>query len=299
MQALDKYGKLMYLVRALRLEQWIKNFFIFLPVIFGGKLFEYPANLYAMVAFLLFSIAASSVYIINDILDVEEDRAHPAKRFRPVASGGLSKNEAYTVAALLAVTAIIAAFLFNELFGVLIVIYMFLNYLYSRLFKHEVIFDVFFIGAFFLLRIIAGSVVAGVQMSHWIIFMTVLLALFLGFNKRRQELLIFNQEGFKQRRVLANYNLYFIDQIISVLTASIVVVYMLYAVDLETMRRVGNKHLIYSIPFVYYGIFRYLYLIHKLKKEGDPIRILLADVRMQINLVIWLFVCISVIYFKF
>jgi hypothetical protein len=141
-------------------------------------------------------------------------------------------------------------------------------------------------GAFFLLRIIAGSIVANVQMSHWIIFMTVLLALFLGFNKRRQELIMLGKEAIHHRRTLTQYNIYFIDQMVLVITSSIVVCYMLYTVDPATITRFGNSHLMYSIPFVYYGVFRYLYLIHKLIKAGDPTRILIADKKMQLNLVL-------------
>jgi len=148
-----------------------------------------------------------------------------------------------------------------------------------------------------LLRIIAGSIVANIQMSHWIIFMTVLLALFLGFNKRRQELSMLGKEAIHHRHALTQYNIYFIDQIVLVITSSIVVCYMLYTVDARTIKEFSTNHLMYSIPFVYYGIFRYLYLIHKIKKEGDPTRILLSDRMMRINIALWIGVCIVVIYF--
>jgi 4-hydroxybenzoate polyprenyltransferase len=145
----------------------------------------------------------------------------------------------------------------------------------------------------------AGSIIAGVQMSHWLIFMTVLLALFLGFNKRRQELRLVEHESISHRAVLTKYSAYFIDQMIAVITSSIVVVYMLYAVDNKTISFFGTDHLIYTIPFVYYGIFRYLYLVHKVyKDEEDPTEILFADTKMQLNLILWLTVCVAVIYFK-
>ncbi|MCX5700293.1 MAG: decaprenyl-phosphate phosphoribosyltransferase [Candidatus Omnitrophica bacterium] len=289
--------KIKYLFFALRPKQWIKNFFIFLPLIFGKKLFVYPTNLKTIIAFFLFSITSSVVYLINDIIDIEKDKFHPTKRLRPIASGKLMTREAWAVAAILGAMSIAFSFQLNIYFGMIIITYLALNVLYSKLLKDVVIIDVFCIGVFFLLRIIAGSIVANVQMSHWIIFTTVLLALFLGFNKRRQELSMLGKKATYHRHTLMQYNSYFIDQMVFVITSSIVVCYMLYTVDPATIARFGTSHLMYSIPFVYYGIFRYLYLIHKLKKEGDPTRILIADKVMQLNLAIWFLVCIAVIYF--
>lgn len=286
-----------YLFFALRPKQWIKNFFIFLPLVFGQKLFVHPNNLKAVVAFLLFSITSSVVYLINDIVDVEKDKLHPTKRLRPIASGKLMVREAWIAAIILGTMGIACSFLLDIYFGMVVVAYIAFNFLYSKMLKDAVIIDVFCIGVFFLLRIIAGSIVAKVQMSHWIIFMTVLLALFLGFNKRRQELIMLGKSAAHHRLALNQYNTYFIDQMILVITSSLVVCYALYTVDSETVKKFESTHLIYSIPFVYYGIFRYLYLIHKLKKEGDPTRILLSDKKMQLNLVIWLLVCVAVVYF--
>jgi 4-hydroxybenzoate polyprenyltransferase len=291
--------KIRYLFFSLRPKQWTKNFFIFLPLIFGKKLFVYPINLKVVAAFFLFSITSSVVYLINDIIDVEKDKLHPTKRLRPIASGKLMAQDAWTAAAILGAVSITCSFLLDIRFGMIVAAYLAFNFLYSIILKDAVIIDVFCIGAFFLLRIIAGSVVANIQMSHWIIFMTVLLALFLGFNKRRQELRVLGEYAKSHRHILTQYNVYFIDQMVLVITSSIVVCYMLYTVDPETVKRFGSTHLIYSIPFVYYGIFRYLYLIHKLRKEGDPTRILLADNKMQLNLAVWLFICVAVIYFKF
>ena len=163
--------------------------------------------------------------------------------------------------------------------------------------KDAVIIDVFSIAGFFFLRILAGSVVAGVELSHWIIFMVVLLALFLGFNKRWEELRLLNSEAGNHRKVLSKYNAYFIDQMTAVITSSIVVVYMLYTVDTRTVQEFGTKNLIYTIPFVYYGIFRYLYIGHKIMKGGDPVKMLLSDKLMQLNILLWLLAVISVIYF--
>lgn len=286
-----------YLFFALRPKQWIKNLFIFLPLIFGKKLFDFPNNFKIIAAFFLFSLTSGVVYLINDIIDLEKDRLHPTKKLRPIASGKVSISQALITACILGILSIIFSFMLDIYFGWVVVAYLIFNLIYSKILKDAVIIDVFCIGAFFLLRIIAGGVVAGVEMSHWIIFLTVLLALFLGFNKRRQELRLLERKAATHRHVLLKYNTYFIDQMIAVITSSIVVVYMLYTVDARTVGEFGTKHLIYSIPFVYYGIFRYLYLIHKLGKSGDPMRILLSDGKMQFNLALWIIVCIAVIYF--
>lgn len=190
------------------------------------------------------------------------------------------------------------SFLLKTTFGWVIVTYLVFNFVYSKIFKHIVIIDVFCIGGFFLLRIVAGSVVSDVALSHWIVIMVVLLALFLGFNKRRQELKLLSEKGSLHRRVLGQYNIYFIDQMTSVITSSIVISYALYTVDVRTQKEFGSNHLMLSIPFVYYGIFRYLYLIHRLKKEGDPTRIIFYDRKLQLNIIFWLIVCILIIYFK-
>jgi 4-hydroxybenzoate polyprenyltransferase len=287
---------MMYIFYALRPKQWIKNFFIFLPLIFGGKLFIFPSNALTVAAFVIFSLAASTVYLVNDIIDIEKDKLHPTKRLRPIASGRVSIVRGLVAASILGIFSLSLAFSFSIYFGFVILAYFAFNLAYSLFLKNRVIIDVFCIGVFFLLRIIAGSLIAEVRLSHWVIIMTVLLALFLGFGKRRQELELLKRKALHHRYVFTKYNLYFIDQMIAVITSSIVVSYMLYVVDPGTVKQVGGKYLLFSVPFVYYGIFRYLYLIHKIKKDGDPTRILLSDKMMQGNVVLWIVVCIVAIY---
>ncbi|NQT90319.1 MAG: decaprenyl-phosphate phosphoribosyltransferase [Candidatus Omnitrophica bacterium] len=286
-----------YIIFALRPKQWIKNLFIFLPLIFGRMLFAFPNNLKTLAAFCLFSLGASAAYLLNDIIDVKKDRLHPTKRLRPIASGKVSVRDASIAALVLAALSITLSFMLDFYFGCIVVIYLIFNIIYSKVLKEIVIIDVFCIGAFFLLRIIAGAVVAGVEISHWIVIMTVLLALFLGFNKRRQELRLLESRAARFRNVLTRYNTYFIDQMIAVITSSIVVAYMLYTVDARTVAEFDTRGLMFSIPFVYYGIFRYLYLIHKIRRDGDPTRILLSDRPMQLNIALWIGVCIATIYF--
>lgn len=287
-----------YLFFALRPKQWTKNLFIFLPLIFGKLLFVFPANLESVLAFLLFSMIASVGYLLNDITDLEGDKLHPTKSLRPIASGKVSIKQARLMAFILGAISVPLSFLLNIKFGWLVIIYFIINLIYTKILKEVVIIDVFCIGIFFLLRITAGGIVANIQLSQWILFMTGLLALFLGFIKRRQEIKILEEKGTLHRHVLEKYSIYFIDQMIAVVTSSIVVVYILYTVDSKTVTFLGTKHLIYSIPFVYYGIFRYLYLIYKHNEDGDPTNVLFSDSKMQLNLVLWIIVCIGIIYFK-
>ncbi len=287
-----------YLFCDIRPKHWIKNLFIFLPLIFGKKLFVFPVNVKEVIGFFLFSLAASVAYLINDIIDIEKDKLHPIKRLRPIASGKISIRQAQIAACMLGILSIMLSFALDIYFGWVVIAYLVFNFIYTKTLKEAVIVDVFCIGGFFLLRIIAGAAIARVEMSHWIIFMTALLALFLGFNKRRQELRFLKKKAISHRRVLTKYSLLFIDQMVPIITSSIVVVYMLYTVDARTVKEFGTNHLIYSIPFVYYGIFRYLYLVHKRNKGIDPTRILLSDGKMQLNLVLWITICIAVIYFR-
>ncbi len=287
-----------YLWQSLRPSQWVKNLFIVLPLVFGKKMFVFPADLKVVAAFILFSAASSAAYLVNDLSDIETDKLHPTKRLRPIASGKVSVRTAKTIALVLSGISLFLSFCLNVDFGYLVLGYLLFNLLYSRTLKKIVIVDVFCIAAFFLMRIVAGGIVAGVVLSHWIIIMATLLALFLGFGKRRSELNLSGNAA-DHRHVLIQYDEYFIDQMITVVMSSIVVTYMLYTFDARTVREFGGEGLIFSIPFVYYGLFRYLYLIHKTKQDGDPTTVLFSDKMTQINMVLWALVCIAVIYFKF
>lgn len=287
-----------YLLISLRPKHWIKNGFVLVPLVFGHQLFNYPENVRVLAAFALFCLMSSAMYLINDVEDREKDRAHRAKRLRPIASGKLALGPAVAVAVLLAAISLGCSRFVAPGLGWILLAYFVLNLLYSRYFKHIVILDVFCLGFFFLLRIAAGTVAADVEFSYWMIFMVFLLAMFLGFGKRRQELKTLKagaEAG--QRAVLSQYDAYFIDQMVSVLTSSIVVVYMIYTVDARTIHEFGTTHLIYTVPFVYYGIFRYLFLIHRKRMGEDPTLILLSDGPLLVNLASWIAVCVYVIYF--
>ncbi|MCM8776397.1 MAG: decaprenyl-phosphate phosphoribosyltransferase [Candidatus Omnitrophica bacterium] len=289
------------LLFALRPKQWVKNLFVFIPLMFGKKLFAFPQTYYTFMVFVLFCMTASAVYLINDIFDLEEDRHHRIKKLRPLASGKITKNQAWTASAILLIGSIVSSYFINFQLAAVLAVYFFLNVLYTRFLKTIVIIDVLCIGLFFLLRILAGAITAEVVISHWLVFMIFLLAMFLGFHKRRQELRYMTADtaDYRHRFVLKKYSVYFIDQMITVLTSSIVVAYMLYTVDVRTVAVFGTNHLFYTIPFIYYGIFRYLYIVHKKSGGEDPTVVFLSDPLMIINLGLWALTSICVIYFKF
>lgn len=286
------------LLKAMRINQWVKNLIIFMPLVFGQKFFEFPVNLKVLIAFFLFSFMTSAVYITNDLIDVKEDSLHPFKKYRPIPHGKISIGKAKGFVLVLAVISTSLGCLLNFKFGFLLVGYLLLNLVYSLFLKKLVIIDIFCVGLFFLIRIIAGTVITNVEYSYWMIFMLFLLAMFLGFNKRRQEVVLAKENAASQRHVLTKYDPYFIDQMIAVTTSSIVVAYMLYTVDERTVSEFGTNHLIYSIPFVYYGIFRYLYVVHMKNMGEDPTSVVIKDLPMQANILIWFIICLLVIYFK-
>lgn len=294
-----KPRKIFYYLYALRPYQWVKNGFVFLPLIFGQKLNDSGALLRTIEAFFSFCAAASAVYLINDLMDLQADRLHPIKKHRPLAQGHIKPGPALGLAAVLLIAAVAAGFCVHRTLGLILICYIVGNLLYSSFFKQIVIVDVMLIGFFFLLRLAAGAVVVPVAMSEWLLICTTALALFLGFNKRRHELITIGRHAGEHRRVLEKYSIYFIDQMVAVLTASTVVFYTLYTVDESTVAHFGGRQMLYTVPFVYYGIFRYLYLVHKRRQGGDPARIILKDGVLQINLILWLATAIGVIYFKF
>jgi len=281
----------------MRPKQWIKNTVVFAALIFSQRLFDHHAFLMSFLAFFLFCLIAGSVYLINDVLDKEEDKRHPFKKLRPVASGSLSTATAITCAALLAIVSLGVAILVDGWFGVILATYYGINLAYSRYLKHLVIIDVMVIALGFVLRAVGGAVIINVEISPWLIICTTLLALFLGFGKRRHELVTMNEEAHNHRPILSEYSPYFLDQMISVLTASTVVVYALYTMSPEVQAKLHTTHLNLTIPFVLYGIFRYLYLIHQKKSGGNPTNVLFSDRPLLINIVLWMITVCIILYF--
>jgi 4-hydroxybenzoate polyprenyltransferase len=262
---------------SLRPEQWTKNLFVFAGVLFGGHLFDLPAMLRAVAAFVIFCALSGVVYIFNDLADRAADQQHPLKRLRPIASGRLSTATAVIAATVLGTASLAAAVLLSPLFALLAATYVALLVVYSVLLKHLVIIDALTIAAGFVLRAAAGAVAVFVPISHWLLVCTTLLALFLVLSKRRHELTLLADGAMTHRPILEEYSPYLLDQMIAVVTASTLVAYSVYSTSAETAERLNTTRLGLTIPFVLYGIFRYLYLVHQKRAGGSPADLLLTD----------------------
>lgn len=290
----------MLILKLLRVKQWIKNFFLFAPLIFSLHLFEFKYFLNALIGFFAFSFLSSFVYILNDIADRENDRNHPEKRHRPIASGKISPKNALLIGLILLIlTAILASFT-NYKFILALLSYFIVNIFYTFSFKNIVLLDVFSISFGFMIRIISGAWVINVEISHWLILTTLFLSLFLGITKRRMEVyLVENTSVSKTRKVLEHYSLDFTDQMATIVAAGTVISYALYTVSERTVTIFGTDRLIYTTPFVIFGIFRYLYLVHKKNLGENPTLIVSTDIQMIVNLILWLLASVFIIYQKF
>ena len=284
------------LVLSLRPSQWTKNLIIFAALIFGQRLLDGRSVLYALSAFAIFCALSGVVYLINDVADREADRIHPIKRFRPIASGAVPVTVALTSAAVLAAAALGAAFWLRPAFGLLGTVYLALLALYSGPLKHVVIIDVLTIAIGFVLRAAAGAVVIDVKISHWLFFLTILLALFLVLSKRRHELVLLAAQATNHRRILEEYSPYLLDQMISVVTASTLLAYAFYTVSPETIEKFGTDRLVWTLPFPLYGIFRYLYLVHQREGGGSPSEMLLTDRPLLTCVALWAVTVAAIIY---
>lgn len=284
------------LLRAIRPHQWTKNLIIFAPLLFSQNMFN-PAMLFkTLVGFSLFCLLCGGVYLINDLLDLEEDRKHPLKKNRPIASGQLSPQLATTVAISISTITLILAFCLNIPFGLIALIYLGVNLAYSQILKHIVIIDVMIVALGFVLRALAGGYLIGVEISAWLIVCTILLALLLAFGKRRHELVLLEDRAPSHRRTLDEYDPYLLDQMISIVTASTVVAYALYTMAPEVEAKLQTSHLNLTIPFVLYGIFRYLYLVHRKEQGGNPTKMLLTDWPLLVNVGLWLLALVLILY---
>ena len=287
---------LKYVLKAMRPKQWTKNAFIFAALIFDRKLFDLSSLERTLMTFGLFCLLASSVYIINDIMDIESDRSHPVKKNRPIASGKLPVSLAIIVAILLLAAALAGSyFLYIGTFFIFL-IYFILNLAYSKWLKHIAIIDVLVIAACFVLRVAAGvSVIQVERFSPWLYVVTTLFALYLGFGKRRAELSVLIPENTtSHRRVLAGYSIDLIDQLITIVSATTIIAYSLYTFSAPNLPE--NHAMMLTIPFVLYGIFRYLSLIQINKKGGEPEDLLLNDRPLQITIVLWGIAVILIFY---
>ncbi|MEX2117770.1 MAG: decaprenyl-phosphate phosphoribosyltransferase [Bacteroidota bacterium] len=283
--------------KLIRPRQWVKNLFLFAPLIFSKHLFEEGYLATEALGFAVFCLLSSGVYVINDITDREADRLHPLKKTRPIASGHISPRQGFGISfVLLSGAAVVASFL-NGPFQVAAILYFVLNVMYSIRLKHVILVDVFVIAAGFMLRVLAGAFVINVEVSHWLVLCTLFVSLFLAVSKRRGELLLVQQSNeATAREVLREYDVAFIDQMITITASGMAISYALYTVAERTVMIFKTENLIFTTVFVLFGIFRYLYLIKKKETDDNPTLILLGDPVMVMNVAAWFLSCIVIIY---
>jgi 4-hydroxybenzoate polyprenyltransferase len=285
------------LFRSLRPKQWTKNVAIFAALVFSQRFFEPTFFLETLLAFFLFCFISGSVYILNDVVDLEQDKKHPQKSKRPLASGKLSPSAAVTVGAIIMVVSVTVSYRLSIPFCIVATSYLILQVVYSFYLKHLVILDVFCVAAGFVLRVVGGAEVIHVPISSWLLICTILLSLFLAMSKRRHELILLEDNAVHHRKILYEYSPYFLDQMISVVTSSTVIAYALYTMSEETVKKFHTDNLKFTIPFVIYGIFRYLYLIHQKNEGGNPEMVLLTDKPLIINILLYGLVVGFILYF--
>ena len=288
-------SKALNLVQIMRPQHWTKNVFVFAALIFGQKLAVPSAVGRAVGGFFCFCLAASAVYIFNDIIDRTTDRLHPEKSKRPIASGRINVHSAFLMAALCAAFAMIGAFLLSQRFAMVVLAYIVLMVLYSLSLKKVMILDCVVISIGFCLRAIAGAVVVEVLISPWLIVCTFALCLFLAFSKRRSEIALLRENSESFRQTLAGYTPELLIHMLNVTSGLAVVCFLLYAMDDWTYELFGTNHLVYTTPIVLYCIFRFSALMQQ-GKYLDPVQLILHDLPFQIGLVLWVLSCIGIIY---
>ncbi len=289
--------KIFKFIELMRPKQWIKNLFVFAPILFAGRLLDLPLLLQNIIAFAAFCGVSSCVYVLNDIIDVESDRVHRKKRYRPIAAGDVSPGNAKILFIFLLLLTSLLCLKLNLLFALTIFLYFANNLVYSFKVKNVVLLDVFSISLGFILRVIGGAVAIDVAVSSWMIITTIFISLFLGISKRRAELSGPNQENLeKQRKVLSDYDVVFVDQLNTVAATGTIISYAMYTVSEKALSAFHSDKLIYTTPFVIYGIFRYMYLLHQKNLGESPTQIVTKDLPIIINSLIWLLVSVVIIY---
>jgi 4-hydroxybenzoate polyprenyltransferase len=283
------------LIKTMRPRQWTKNGFVFFGLIFDKQLFLVEPFLRTLQGFLLFCLISSAVYLFNDIADVEADRNHPEKKFRPIASGKLPMNVAWTVALLLTFIAIPLGYLLSPVFALILTVYLVINVLYSRWLKHISILDVLIISSGFVLRVAAGVALITVErFSPWLYMITVLFSLYIGFGKRRAELNLLALGASAHRKVFDGYTIPLLDQFITIVSGMTIVAYSFYTFSAPNLP--DNHTMMLTIPFVVYGIFRYLQLIQTGHAAGAPDEVALKDRPLQITVLLWGLAVIAIFY---
>jgi 4-hydroxybenzoate polyprenyltransferase len=286
------------MLELLRPAQWTKNVVVFAALVFSKHLFDPHSLALVSLTVLAFCATASGAYVVNDIWDCERDSQHPVKALRPLPSGRVGRGAATVLAAALMLVGIGGAWALGPLVGALVSVYLLLQFAYTFALKALVILDVMAIAAGFVIRAVAGGVVINVPISPWLIICTFLLMLFLGFSKRRHELVLLETRATDHRATLRDYSPYFLDQMIAVVTASTVVAYAIYTASPEVQDKLGTDKLYLTIPFVLFGIFRYLYLVHQREEGGNPTQVLLTDRPLLLDVGLWFLTVALLLYWK-
>ncbi len=287
-----------YYVKLARPSHWTKNVFVFVPVIFSLKLLEAPEAIPNVLTFTAFCAGTSAVYVFNDLHDRALDMNHPVKKNRPVASGKISVKSAWIFFTILLLIASALSVMANLNVAMVLETYVAMNVLYSLYLKNMVIIDVMVIAVGFILRIMAGSVATKVYLSSWILLTTFSIALFIGFAKRRHEIVSLGENASDHRKVLSMYNKKFVDEMITATVATTTVFYSLYTIDSSVVARFGTRNLIYTVPIVIYGLFRYMYIIYVKSEGGDPVEIVTRDPGIILSVLTWLVAVMFFIYIK-
>ena len=283
------------LLRLMRPHQWVKNSFVLTGLLFGHAWHDPALVTKVIIAFVAFCLTSSTIYIINDIVDIEQDKHHPTKRNRPLPSGKLTIPTAAIFAVFLGATAFTLAYFASPTVVLILLIYAVMNIAYSLKLKHVVILDVFIIATGFMLRILAGTLGLGIPPSQWLLLCGLMVTLFLGFSKRRAEIIALSDDKSAHRKVLEQYSAVLLDNMIVITGAGLIMSYSLYTMNPETIRIHGTANLIYTVPFVIYGVFRYIFLLHHQSSGGDPSKDLVRDPHMLIVLLAWLVSTIALI----
>jgi 4-hydroxybenzoate polyprenyltransferase len=280
-----------------RIPQWIKNTFVFVPLLFSLNLFDTHQLYLTFAAFAVFCLTSSLIYIINDLTDIEADRTHPVKKFRPLAAGTISKKQAVIAMAIISILIIISLPFFNVKFISIIILFFLLNVFYSYSFKHVVLLDIFSIAAGFMLRVIGGAFAIDVEISNWLILTTMFLSLFLAAMKRYSELRLTNQsESISTRKVLRNYSTRLAGQIATVAASAVIICYALYTVSQRTITIFGSENLIFTTPFVVFGIFRYMFLVYINEEGENTTQVMMKDIAMILTLALYILTAVIIIY---
>ena len=293
----DHKTKGMSIIQLLRPQQWIKNVFVAAPLLFSGRFRDPALCLKTVLAFIAFSLISSAIYAVNDVCDREEDRRHPVKKNRPIASGRIGINFAILLSLCLLVIGSALSWYLDGRTLLMALIFIILQLAYSLILKHVAILDVMVIAGGFVMRILAGSVAITVTPSHWLVLCTIMISLFLGFTKRRAELITLGELTEHTRTVLKDYSTVFLDQVIAMVTGATIVCYALYTVDDHTLKVLGNRGMLLTVPSVIYGLFRYIYLIYHCKKGEDPTETVVRDIPTLVNLVLWVLISFFVVIY--